>query len=98
MVSPTSPARETEQASRPLQDLLPPYSVILHNDEHHSMDYVVASLVKSVPSLSTDEAAAVMLEAHSEGRAVVITCPLERAELYRDRVRTFGLAATIEKA
>ena len=27
-----------------------------------------------------------------------ITCPLEQAELYRDRIRTFGLAATIEKA
>jgi len=33
-----------------------------------------------------------MLEAHSEGKAVVITCHPEHAELYRDRIRTFGLA------
>ena len=98
MASPTNPARETEHARETLQDLLPRYSVILHNDDHHAMDYVVASLLKSVSSLTTAEAIAIMLEAHSEGKAVVITCPLEHAELHRDRIRTFGLAATIEKA
>ena len=98
MVSPTSPSKETEQDTRTVQDFLPPYSVILHNDDVHSMDFVVASLLKSVSSLTTEEATSIMLEAHNEGKAVVITCPFERAELYRDRIRTFGLAATMEKA
>ena len=98
MASPTNPAREAEQARKTLQDLIPRYSVILHNDDHHSMDYVVASLLKSVSSLTTAEAISIMLKAHDEGQAVVITCPLEHAELHRDRIRTFGLAATIEKA
>lgn len=98
MVTPTSPSRETEQDSRTVADYLPPYSVILHNDEVHSMDYVIASLLKSVSSLTTEEAMSIMLDAHNEGKAVVITCPFERAELYRDRIRTFGLAAAIEKA
>ncbi|MGH2583624.1 MAG: hypothetical protein ACRDJE_01785 [Dehalococcoidia bacterium] len=39
-----------------------------------------------------------MLEAHEHGRALVIVCPLERAELYRDRLESRGLTATIEKA
>ena len=98
MVLPTSPSKEAEHAQQPVQDFLPPYSVILHNDDHHTMDFVVASLLKSVSSLTTEEAIAIMLEAHNEGKAVVITCPLEHAELYRDRIRTFGLAATTEKA
>jgi ATP-dependent Clp protease adaptor protein ClpS len=38
-----------------------------------------------------------MLEAHNSGKAVVTTCPLELAELYRDRLGSFGLTATIEK-
>jgi ATP-dependent Clp protease adaptor protein ClpS len=38
-----------------------------------------------------------MMEAHQKGKAVVITCPLELAELYRERLQTFGLTATIEK-
>ena len=87
-----------ESVQRTLAEILPPYLVILHNDEDHSMEYVVESLVKSVPGLSTTEAATIMLEAHQNGQAVVITCPLEQAEHYRDRIRTFGLGVTIEKA
>jgi ATP-dependent Clp protease adaptor protein ClpS len=90
--------RVTETVRRNLEEILPPYSVILHNDERHSMDYVVESLVKSVPSLSVAEAATIMLEAHQTGKAVVVTCRWEPAELYRDRIRSFGLGVTIEKA
>ena len=89
---------ETERKQRTLQEILPPYTVILHNDDYHSMDYVVESLCKSVESLSVEKATAIMLETHNTGRAAVIMCPLEQAELYRDRIASFGLTATIEKA
>jgi ATP-dependent Clp protease adaptor protein ClpS len=62
------------------------------------MDHVVRALVESVPELSIDRAAEIMLEAHQTGAAVVVTCPLELAELYRDRLQTFGLTATVEPA
>ena len=96
--NPIETERVPETVRRTLEEILPPYSVILHNDDYHSMDYVVKSLIKSVPSLSTAEAATIMLEAHQTGKAVVITCLLEQAELYRDRIRSFGLGVTIEKA
>jgi ATP-dependent Clp protease adaptor protein ClpS len=86
--------KRTEELTR----LLPRYVVILHNDDHNSMDYVVRSLLKAVPQLTTERAAEVMLEAHNHGQAAVIVCPLETAELYRDRLQTFGLTATIEPA
>ena len=54
-----------------------PYSVVLHNDDNHPMEYVVDALTKSVPSLSAGEAVSIMLEAHNVGYAVVITCPLD---------------------
>ena len=38
-----------------------------------------------------------MLEAHEEGVATVVVCPLELAELYRDRLQTFKLTSTIEQ-
>ena len=79
------------------RDLLPPYAVILYNDDDHSMDFVVLALVKSVPELNTDEASRVMLEAHTTGRGIVVVCPLERAELYRDRIHSFGLGVSVEK-
>ena len=94
----TTTRTETDREQRTLSELLPAYSVILHNDDHNAMDYVAVALVKSVPGLETADAVRIMLEAHEQGRAVVITCPLEPAEYYRDRVRTFGLGVTIEKA
>jgi ATP-dependent Clp protease adaptor protein ClpS len=96
VVAATTP--QTEGRQRTLEEILPPYSVVLHNDDHHIMDYVVEALVKSVPSLTVEQAVSVMLEAHNTGKAVVITCPLEQAELYRDRISSYGLGVTIEKA
>ena len=89
---------EAEPVTRSLEEILPPYVVILHNDEHNSMEFVVDALVKSVPSLSMEEAVTIMIEAHTSGRAIVIACPLEQAEYYRDRIRSFELGVTIERA
>ncbi len=77
--------------------ILPPWSVILHNDDHNEMLYVVRSLTRSVPNLGTTRAMKIMLEAHNRGKAVVTTYPLELAELYRDRLQSCGLTVTIEK-
>jgi ATP-dependent Clp protease adaptor protein ClpS len=80
-----------------LRRVLPPYSVLLHDDDVNDMDYVVHSVVVCVPEIDVEQAIAIMLEAHLNGQAHVITCPLERAELYRDRLESRGLTATIEK-
>ncbi|MBI4305164.1 MAG: ATP-dependent Clp protease adaptor ClpS [Chloroflexi bacterium] len=62
------------------------------------MEYVVDALLRSVPTLSKEDATQVMLKAHGEGRAVVVVCPLEQAELFRDRIQSFGLGSSIEPA
>lgn len=80
------------------RQVLPPYSVILHNDDHTPMDHVVRALRKAVPGMALGKAVAIMWEAHTAGKAIVITCPLELAELYQQRLLSFGLTATIEKA
>jgi ATP-dependent Clp protease adaptor protein ClpS len=94
--APTRPGIEEHQERK--ESLLRPWSVILHNDDHHDMVYVVRCLMKSVPKLGARRATQIMFEAHNHGKAVVTTCPLELAELYRDRLQSFGLTATIEKA
>lgn len=76
--------------------LCPPYKVILHNDDTHSMDYVVVALVKSVPSLKEQDALDIMFTAHNEGTAVVIVVPQETAEFYQERILSYGLGCTIE--
>ncbi len=90
----TRPDLDLEQLTR----LLPPYAVVLHNDDHNEMLDVVRSIVLCVPEVSVEQAVEIMLEAHEQGSARVITCPKERAELYRDRLESRGLTATIERA
>ncbi|MFZ4384082.1 MAG: ATP-dependent Clp protease adaptor ClpS [Chloroflexota bacterium] len=90
-----SPVTDDDASTR--RRLLPPYKVILHNDDHNSMDHVVQALRKSIPGMSLGRAAAVMWEAHVNGKALVLACPLELAELYQQRLLSFGLSATIER-
>ena len=97
--TPSAPARDpsTRERERTLDETLPPYRVILHDDDVNEMGHVVRALLASVPELDVRGATAIMLEAHLQGRAEVIACPLERAELYRDRLESHGLTATIER-
>lgn len=91
----TKPLEKTDAQLK--QKLYDPYKVLLHNDEHHDMGYVVEAILKSVPQLSQAQAVEIMEEAHRTGTALVIVCPLEHAEMYCDRLKSFGLRATIEK-
>ena len=95
----TEPAApETAVDEEALLALIPPYRVVLHNDDHNTMDHVIESLVQCVPSLTVEAAAAIMFEAHNEGQATVIECPREAAEHYREALEARGLTATIEPA
>ncbi len=87
---------ETEELVRQRTRLLPPYKVILFNDDYNDMDYVVAVLLHTVNNLSQQEAERIMLTAHLMGSAVVVVCPKEIAEYYQERLLGYGLTATIE--
>jgi ATP-dependent Clp protease adaptor protein ClpS len=102
LAAPAAPTTTPQTPTRPdvgdVTRLLPPYNVLLHNDDVNTMDHVVHALLRSVPRLTRAEAIQIMLEAHHTGVALVVTCPLEQAELYRDRLQSYGLTATIEPA
>ncbi len=93
----TLPDVDVESLRRTLDARLPRYAVILHNDDYHSMDYVVEALVKSVPDLIVEEAVGIMFEAHNTGSAVVVVCVLEQAELYKERIQGYGLGVSIRR-
>jgi ATP-dependent Clp protease adaptor protein ClpS len=92
----TDTEADVERMQRVLAQLLPPYKVLLHNDDYNSMGHVVQALRRVVPSLSRTDALRIMLEAHTTGVALVIICPKELAEHYRDGLRSFRLTSTIE--
>ncbi len=87
---------ETEELLRLKARLLPPYNVILFNDDYNEMLYVVAVLLRTINSLSRSEAGNIMLTAHLSGSAIVVTCPKEVAEHYQEQLLGYGLTAIIE--
>ena len=87
---------ETLEKRSTVRKLAPRYRVLLHNDDVNSMEYVVGVLLKTVPNLTQPQAVNIMMEAHSNGIALVIVCELEHAEFYCETLKTHGLTSTIE--
>ena len=85
-----------EKAPERVRKPAPLYRVLLHNDPVNTMEYVVTTLRQVVPSLSEQDAIAVMLEAHNTGVGLVIVCDLEPAEFYSETLKAKGLTSTIE--
>jgi ATP-dependent Clp protease adaptor protein ClpS len=94
--APPAPAAGTAAAARdpkaragtnPQQ--LPPYAVILHNDDLNTMLFVIETL-GVVFGYAHAKAWDLMVEAHNRGRAVVWSGVKEHAEFKADQVRSRG--------
>ena len=86
---PAPPKRKPKQ--------LPPFKVLLHNDDVNTFEHVIASILK-VMSLQPEDAILRTLEAHETGVALLTVTHLERAELYHEQFATFNLTITLEPA
>jgi ATP-dependent Clp protease adaptor protein ClpS len=87
---------ETLEQRSTTRKLAPRYRVLLHNDDFNPMEHVVQVLLQTVPSLTQPQAIDIMMEAHTNGIALVITCAQEHAEFYCETLKTHGLTSTIE--
>jgi ATP-dependent Clp protease adaptor protein ClpS len=74
---------------------LPPYKVLLHNDDVNTFDHVVRSVMGLTP-LQEEEAIQKTLEAHDQGVALLLVTHRERAELYQEQFTSLSLTVTIE--
>ncbi len=75
---------------------LPPWKVLLHNDDKNDMLYVVETIVELTP-LNANEAVQRMKEAHTSGVSLLLVTHKERAELYKEQFTSKGLTVTIEQ-
>ena len=89
-------ARKRVPAKKPPQ-ALPPWKVLLHNDDKNSRDYVVVTILQ-LTSLKEQDAEQRMMEADKTGVALLLTTHKERAELYKDQFDSKGLTVSIEPA
>ncbi|HQR06395.1 MAG TPA: ATP-dependent Clp protease adaptor ClpS [Gemmatales bacterium] len=69
--------------------LLPPYVVILHNDDFNTFDFVIEVIMK-VFHYPVEKAVAHTLEAHQTGRSVVWSGSKEVAELKAEQIHSCG--------
>lgn len=81
----------------PKQDQLPPFRVLLHNDDLNEMRYVVRTIME-LTRFDSGRAMKIMMTAHTTGAALVLVTHKERAELFRDQFASKRLKATIEPA
>ena len=74
---------------------VPLYKVLLHNDDHNTMEHVVRVLLR-VFKFEQERCEQIMLETHNHGVALCTVEPLEQAEHHRDQLQSFSLISTIE--
>lgn len=67
----------------------PPYSVVLHNDDVNSFEFVVG-VVRKVFHYAEPKAFQLTLAAHEQGRSILWTGVLEVAELKADQIKSCG--------
>lgn len=98
------PREQEEQTT----ERLPPYNVILLDDDDHSYEYVILMLRK-VFGHPLEKGLKMAQEVDATGRVIVATTHLEEAELKRDQIQNFGpdpliprckgsMSATVEPA
>ncbi|HSW43949.1 MAG TPA: ATP-dependent Clp protease adaptor ClpS [Phycisphaerae bacterium] len=88
------PVADRKPATEPPR-LLPPWKVILHNDDKNDFDHVIKTIRRLTP-LGKEEAILRTLEAHKTGAALLLVTHHERAELYIDQFASCGLTVTAE--
>jgi ATP-dependent Clp protease adaptor protein ClpS len=87
---------------------LPPYHVVLLNDDDHSYEYVI-EMLKAVFAHPEEKGYQLAKEVDTKGRVIVLTTHKEKAELKREQVHAYGadyriasckgsMTATIEPA
>lgn len=89
VVKPQPPARKPKQ--------LPPYKVLLHNDDVNTFEHVILAVMK-LAALPLEAAIEKTVEAHESGVALLLVTHQERAELYVDQFMSMKLTVTIEAA
>lgn len=81
----TRTAEKTEVETR----LIPPFHLILLDDDDHSYEYVI-EMLQAVFAFSRERAYLHACEVDSLGRTILITTSKEHAELKQEQVHAYG--------
>lgn len=94
-IEPVSAAAVKPAPVKPPTRQLPPYKVLLHNDDVNEIDYVIQTIT-SLTTLNQDQAKQRTHEADKQGLSLLLVTHKERAELYQEQFTSKQLTVTIE--
>ena len=80
---------KAKPSPKPRNDTLPPFNVVLHDDDHHTYEYVI-EMLKSVFAHPEERGFKLAKEVDDTGRVIVFTGHKELAELKREQVQGYG--------
>jgi ATP-dependent Clp protease adaptor protein ClpS len=90
--SPSTATAKPQRKARPASTQprkLPPYNVVLLNDDDHSYEYVI-DMLGSLFAHPKEKAYQLAKEVDTAGRVIVLTTTKEHAEFKRDQIHAFG--------
>jgi ATP-dependent Clp protease adaptor protein ClpS len=88
-------AVEEEVAVNPR--ILPPYHVVLFDDDDHTFDYVIRML-QTLFGYPPERGKRHADEVNNTGRTILCTTSKERAELKRDQIHGFGADPLLQRS
>ena len=84
----TAPKAKPARKHKPAQ--MPPYNVILLNDDDHTYDYVI-EMLKVIFAYPDEKGFEMAKTVDREGRVILMTTHRELAELKRDQIHAYGV-------
>jgi ATP-dependent Clp protease adaptor protein ClpS len=104
----TSTTIQPQEKQEQKTERMPPYNVVLLDDNDHSFEYVI-HMLRTIFGHPPEKGYRMAIEVDTSGRVVVATTNLEQAELKRDQIHAFGpdplirhckgsMSATVEPA
>lgn len=87
--APATKARPKAANKEKVQEL-PPFHVVLLNDDDHSYEYVI-EMLQSVCGHPPEMGYKLAKQVDDQGRAIIMTTHKEKAELKREQVHSYGV-------
>lgn len=91
VAAPVKERKAKVQPPKPKQQ--PRYNVILWDDQHHTVEYVIR-MMKELFRMSELDGLRIAEEVDTTGRAICMTTTKELAELKRDQIHAYGSDST----
>lgn len=73
------------------------WSVMLHNDDWTPCNVVIEAII-TVVGHSEQQSRRIMFDAHTNGKALIVTTNKIVAETYKQQLEEYGLTISLEKA